>query len=114
MGVDVEDLFIRPFRDVVALGTAAAANAALGADGEPESSERMGKAAQSLVKEGERALKKLQPIWDAQVEKYGQAFRDAIMLQGRQFIANHHLVHPGSTAMLSNCHALSAIAIDPK
>jgi hypothetical protein len=83
MGVDAEDLIIRPFREVVERGTDAVANAEAVGNDDTTLSERMSKAARAIVREGERALKKLQPIWNAQVEIYGSAFKDAMMAQGR-------------------------------
>ncbi len=85
MGVDAEELIIRPFRDVVARGSDAVANAETAgrADGQgSELSDRVAKAGRAVMREGERALARLQPVWDAQVEKYGDAFKDALMQQG--------------------------------
>lgn len=93
MAVDAEELLIRPFRDVVAAGSAALANAAAHAahaahaprDGpasaEPE--DRMTRAAQALVREGERALTKVQSVWNANVDRHGDSFRDAMVQQGK-------------------------------
>lgn len=82
MGVDAEELIIRPFREVVERGAEAVANAEAD-DADPEVAEGLAKAARAVVREGERALKKLQPIWDGQVEKYGDAFKDAMIQQGK-------------------------------
>jgi hypothetical protein len=82
MGVDAEELIVRPFREVVDRGNEAIANAEAAADTESDVSERMLRAARAVVREGDRALKKIQPIWDGQVEKYGDAFKDAMMDQG--------------------------------
>jgi len=38
----------------------------------------MAKAGKAVVREGERALKRLQPLWDDQVEKYGDRFKAAM------------------------------------
>ncbi|KAK4163285.1 hypothetical protein QBC43DRAFT_301264 [Cladorrhinum sp. PSN259] len=82
MGVDAEKLLIRPFRDVVTLGNAALANAtAVPHDDRHARYDDMAKAAQSLVREGERALKRLQVVWDDHVEKYGDAFREMMVQQ---------------------------------
>ncbi|KAM0323665.1 hypothetical protein ACHAQA_008600 [Verticillium albo-atrum] len=78
MAVDVEELIITPFKEVVERGRDAAANAQTVEEDDPEVSKQMTKAAQAVVKEGERALKRLQPLWDAHVDKYGEAFREAI------------------------------------
>jgi hypothetical protein len=83
MAVDAEDLLIRPFRDVVALGSAAAANAAN--KGDP-----MSRAAQALVREGERALNKVQVVWKDQVAKHGDNFKEAILQQRKQHALKRH------------------------
>jgi hypothetical protein len=86
MGVDAEELIVRPFREVVDRGNEAVANAEGYADAEnaarSELSERMLRAARAVVREGDRAVKRIQPIWDGQVEKYGDAFKNAMMDQG--------------------------------
>lgn len=91
MGVDADELIIRPFREVIERGNEALANAGEeGNDHRDGGSEdvdnvhgQLAKAGHALVREGERALKRLQPIWDGQVEKYGDAFKDAMLQQGR-------------------------------
>ncbi|KAK4222002.1 hypothetical protein QBC38DRAFT_490875 [Podospora fimiseda] len=82
MGVDPEELLLRPFRDVVTLGTTALANAtAVSHDDRHAVAADMAKAAQSLVREGERALKRLQAVWNDHVNKYGDAFKDIMVQQ---------------------------------
>ncbi|KAK3991126.1 hypothetical protein QBC44DRAFT_214946, partial [Cladorrhinum sp. PSN332] len=82
MGVDAEELLIRPFRDVVTLGSTAMANAAaVSHDDQHARAADMAKAAQSLVREGERALKRLQAVWNDHVEKYGDAFKEIMVQQ---------------------------------
>ncbi|KAM0281459.1 hypothetical protein ACHAQH_003489 [Verticillium albo-atrum] len=78
MAVDVEELIITPFKEVIERGQDAVANAQTAEDDDPELSKQMAKAAQVLIKEGERALKRLQPLWDAHIDKFGDAFKDAI------------------------------------
>lgn len=68
----IEDLVLAPFRDIVVKGNLAAKNADDGGNDE------MPKAAQSLVKEGERALKKIEPLCLKKVEEYGISFVDAV------------------------------------
>lgn len=82
MAVDVEELIIRPFREAVLLGKDAVAKAEEAADEDEHLSSRMLKASQAIIKEGERALKRLQPLWDGQVEKYGDAFKDTLAQNG--------------------------------
>ncbi|KAM0497693.1 hypothetical protein ACHAP6_006052 [Verticillium nonalfalfae] len=78
MAVDVEELIITPFKEVVERGQDAVTNAQAAEEDDPEMGTQMARAAQALVKEGDRALKRLQPIWDAHVDKFGDAFKDAI------------------------------------
>jgi hypothetical protein len=83
MAVDVEELIIRPFREVVERGKEAADNAdAAGDDVDAELSKAMAKAARSVLKEGERALKRIQPLWDSQVERFGDSFKNSIRQNG--------------------------------
>lgn len=78
MAVDVEELIILPFRELVEKGNEAVENGKAAEGEDAELSKRMTKASRSIVKEGERALKRLQPLWDSQVEKYGDAFKAAM------------------------------------
>jgi hypothetical protein len=83
MGVEAEEIIIQPFREVVERGRDAVSNVeAGGEDLDPELLDRMAKAGRAVLREGERALKRLQPIWDSQVEKYGDAFTSSILQQG--------------------------------
>ncbi|KAK0648067.1 hypothetical protein B0T16DRAFT_455573 [Cercophora newfieldiana] len=85
MAMNAEDLLIQPFRDVVALAATAVANAsASAADGTEHSvkSDQMLQAAKSLSREGDRALRKVQTIWETQVTVHGDAFRERILKQG--------------------------------
>ncbi|KAF5017973.1 hypothetical protein F66182_10067 [Fusarium sp. NRRL 66182] len=70
MDDDVADLVITPFRDIVDKGRTAVENA--GQD------KAMLKASQSLVKEGERALKRLEPLCRKHLDEYGPNFVDAL------------------------------------
>ncbi|KAK6958423.1 hypothetical protein Daesc_001223 [Daldinia eschscholtzii] len=93
MAIDVEELLIQPFREVVERGKEAVANAEAAADsGEDEDDADpstgqdvadMLKAARSLVKEGERALQRLLPLWQERVDKHGDAFREAMRQNDR-------------------------------
>ncbi|SPQ25340.1 c072eb4d-7147-47d1-99f8-fcc1fd18cc88 [Thermothielavioides terrestris] len=85
MAVDIEELIIAPFREVVDRGKEAVANAeaARGESGDGDgngndTAQRMAKAGKAVVREGERALKRLQPLWNDQVEKYGDTFKAAM------------------------------------
>lgn len=76
MNTVVDDLVLAPFRDIVAHGEAAINSAEDGGDGE------MLRAAQLLLKEGERALKKIEPVCRKGYEEYGSNFVDALMENG--------------------------------
>lgn len=73
---DIADLVVTPFRDIVEKGQTAVENAG---DTQP-----MLKAAQSLVKEGERALKRIEPLCRKQLEEYGSNFLDALKENGKR------------------------------
>ncbi|KAI5862519.1 hypothetical protein GGS23DRAFT_605472 [Durotheca rogersii] len=94
MAIDVEELVIQPFHEVVERGKDAVANAEAAADDADENDPKassgrdareMLKAARALVREGERALQRLLPLWKAQVDKYGDAFTEA-MRQNEQIV----------------------------
>lgn len=82
MAIDVEELVINPFKEVVERGNEALANAADAAQDDPDVAAHMSKAAQAVVKEGERALKRIQPLWDSHVDRYGDVFKDSIRENG--------------------------------
>ncbi|KAG7056976.1 SH3 domain-containing protein [Colletotrichum scovillei] len=78
MAVDVEELILAPFREVVERGEESAKNAHDAQDDDPETSREMAKSASMIAKEGQRALKRLQPLWNSQFEKHGDVFKDTI------------------------------------
>lgn len=78
MAVDVEELVIEPFLEIVKRGKEAIVNAEASKDEDVVHSQQVLRSARALVREGERALKRLQPLWDSQVEKHGDAFREAM------------------------------------
>lgn len=73
----IGDLALAPFRDIVAQGRIARGNA------EEASNDGMCIAAQSLVKEGERALKRLEPLCRKKYEDFGDVFAFALKDDGR-------------------------------
>ncbi|KAI1130533.1 hypothetical protein F5Y10DRAFT_235441 [Nemania abortiva] len=75
MAEEVEGLVLSQFREIVEKGKTAIENVEGAGDQAPAP---MLKAAQNLVKEGERALKKIEPISTANYEEYGSNFIDAI------------------------------------
>lgn len=82
MGVDAEVLILGPFKEVVERGQEAVAYAQDIKDEDSDIAQGMIKIAQALTKEGERALKRLQPLWNGQVQKYGDAFTTAVSQDG--------------------------------
>lgn len=82
MAVDIEELIIEPFRELVERGKEAIANAEAAENENADLSKQVLRSAQLLVREGERALKRLQPLWAAQVEKHGEAFKDVFRANG--------------------------------
>lgn len=75
MADEVERLAIAPFREIVEKGNVAIGNAP---NADQDTSPLMLKAAQNLVKEGERALKRIEPLCTKNFEEYGVNFVDAI------------------------------------
>ena len=76
MDDDVERLVISPFREIVEKGNTAIDNAQNADD--DSSAPAMLKAAQALVKEGERALKRVEPLCRKNFDEYGTNFIEAI------------------------------------
>ncbi|TGJ84481.1 hypothetical protein E0Z10_g4267 [Xylaria hypoxylon] len=75
MAEEVERLVLAQFREIIEKGKTAIENVESAGDQAPAP---MLKAAQNLVKEGERALKKIEPVSTANYEEYGSNFIDAI------------------------------------
>lgn len=67
---EVFDLVVTPFREIVEKANAAVGNAGENAD--------MLKAAQALLKEGERALKRIEPQCKKMHDEYGANFHNAL------------------------------------
>lgn len=76
MADEVERLVIAPFREMVEKANTAVENANDAAD--HDVAVLMLKAAQSLAKEGERGLKRIEPLCAKQYEEYSSNFIDAI------------------------------------
>ncbi|KAI2610526.1 hypothetical protein GGR54DRAFT_370040 [Hypoxylon sp. NC1633] len=99
MAIDAEELIIQPFREVVERGKeavnnaeAAVAAAAAVSDGTDQNTTEasqtldataMLRTARSLVKEGDRALQRLLPLWKERVDKYGDAFTESMRQNDR-------------------------------
>ncbi|KAH0429786.1 SH3 domain-containing protein [Colletotrichum camelliae] len=78
MAVDAEELIIAPFQEVVDRSKEAIENAEKVQGDNSELAVQMMKSAQMVFREGERALKRVQPLWDSQVAKHGDSFKDAV------------------------------------
>lgn len=76
MDESIRDLIVAPFRDLVAQGRIAGANA------DNANKDDMRTMAQSLVKEGERALKRLEPLCQKKCEEFGAVFVNAVKDDG--------------------------------
>lgn len=74
---EINDLVLTPFREIVSYGTIGVRNAGVVGD------ERMLKAAQELVKEGERALEKLEELCQKRVGQFGARFVNALKSNGK-------------------------------
>lgn len=75
MDEDVQNLVLAPFKGMVEKGTVAVEQ---GKDGDQTTWEQTRKFAQNLIKEGGRALKKLEPLCKKQWEEYGANFVAAL------------------------------------
>lgn len=76
---DIADLVLTPFRDIVEKGRTAVQNA--------DDTQPMLKASQALLKEGERALKKIEPLCKKHFDDYGPNFIAALRDNG-EFLTN--------------------------
>lgn len=85
MAEEVERLVLTQFREVVEKGKTAIENVESAGDQAPE---LMLKAAQNLVKEGEKALKKIEPVSTANHEEYGSSFINAIKENGATLLCS--------------------------
>lgn len=115
MAVNTDILILGPFREVVTRAKEAAANAEHGAgqvshDADPELCKLMIKTSQTLLKEGERALKRIQPLWDSQIERYGDAFARGLSQNGKLGPNSTTCASPTSTKELP--HPTSQTADD--
>lgn len=90
MAIEVEELFIQPFKEIVERGQQTIEYA--DDDDDPDRSVRLAKAGQNVLKEGERALRRIQPLWNKQVAEHGDAFREAIRKNGRFHIKPQQLI----------------------
>lgn len=88
MDEDVQNLVLAPFKGMVEKGTVAVEQ---GKDGDQTTWEQTRKFAQNLIKEGGRALKKLEPLCKKQWEEYGANFVAALKENGKQ--EHYHLAY---------------------
>lgn len=73
----MDNFVLAPWKEIVLHGTVTVGNAGAAGD------ERMLKAAQGLVREGERALKRLEPLCKRNAEEFGAIFFNALKDNGR-------------------------------
>lgn len=71
----VDDLVLTPFKEIVEKAATAVGNAGDYAE--------MLRASQALLKEGQRALKRIEPMCRKHFEEYGSAFTDALKENGK-------------------------------
>lgn len=69
-------LLLAPFREIVSRGNTAIGN------GEAGGHDDLVKAGRSLVKEGERSLKRMEPLCLKKYEEYGSSFVNALKDDG--------------------------------
>ncbi|KAG7143570.1 hypothetical protein HYQ45_000221 [Verticillium longisporum] len=82
MAIQTEQLVTRPFSEIIERGNEAIAQAEDVADEDEDVSWRMLKAGQALVKEGERAMKRLAPMVKDQTPEFGDALKDLMTRDG--------------------------------
>ncbi|EON97619.1 putative sh3 domain-containing protein [Phaeoacremonium minimum UCRPA7] len=76
----IGDLVLGPFREIVTQGNTAIENA------REAGNEQMLKAAQALVKEGERALKKIEPLCRKTFDEFAANFVNALKDNGAVYL----------------------------
>jgi hypothetical protein len=96
----VNELVIAPFKELVEKANTALQNAE---DADPEAGEPMQKAAKNLAKEGERALKRIEPLCDKIFQEFGSAFVDALKENGNH-CASFFVSTPGSLCAKADPH----------
>ncbi|RBQ96826.1 hypothetical protein VDGD_09086 [Verticillium dahliae] len=82
MAIQTEQLVTRPFSEIIERGNEAIAQAEDVSDEDEDVSWRMLKAGQALVKEGERAMKRLVPMVKDQTPEFGDALKDLMTRDG--------------------------------
>lgn len=85
MDESITDLILAPFRDLVAQGRIACGNADIA------NNDGMRTLAQSLVREGERALKRLEPLCQKKYEDFGAVFVNVLKDDGEDNISFIHM-----------------------
>ncbi|KAI0158707.1 hypothetical protein BJ166DRAFT_309598 [Pestalotiopsis sp. NC0098] len=83
MAVEMEDLLVQPFRELIKRGNEAITNGEAARLENPELSQVILRSARAVVREGERALQKVQPLLLDHLERHGDAFRDALKHCGK-------------------------------
>lgn len=91
MDDDINHLVLTPFQEIVEKGKLALENAT---NAGLSKSDAMPKAAQSLVREGERALKKIEPLCKKHWEEYSANFVVALKEDGKLGRVQNHIATP--------------------
>lgn len=81
MADEVERLVVAAFKEIVDKANVAVENAK---EADEDVAPSMLKAAQALAKEGERALKRIEPICQKNYKDYGASFVDAVKENGKK------------------------------
>jgi CRISPR/Cas system CSM-associated protein Csm2 small subunit len=84
MAEEVERLVVTPFREILEKANIAVENAK---DADEDVAATMLKAAQSLAKEGERAMRRIEPLCKKNYDEYGSSFVDKIKEDGKLNVA---------------------------
>lgn len=93
MDESIRDLILAPFRDIVAQGRIASGHA------DAVSNDDMRTVAQNLMKEGERAIKRLEPLCRKKYEDFGVTFVNALKDDGKKCSLGPLLLARGLTRL---------------
>lgn len=74
----VDDLVLTPFKEIVEKAATALGNAG--------DYDEMQRASHALMKEGQRALKRIEPVCRKHFEEYGTGFTDALKENGKALL----------------------------
>ena len=101
----VDDLVLTPFKEIVDKATTAVENAG---DESPE----MLKSSQTLLKEGQRALKRIEPLCQKHFEEYGSNFTDALKENGKPPCSRSIPLIPARGPAMRTMLTISSLRLD--